>query len=244
MVDHEAIPNFMAAMIMPYPVKDPAILEKIKAGDTITADVVMQEGNGYWLENIVITGHADDAPKPASTLHIPEPGEAVPDFPLTNQNGRGVSLAAYHGKVLLMTFIYTRCPFPEFCPRVSGEFLTVYHDLQKDPALAGKVRLLSISLDPAYDTPKVLREYAFSLTKKKDDAVFKQWEFAAPKVSDLPKMANYFGLSYQEEKGVITHSLSTAVIGPDGKIFKWYHGSDWKAVDLMNDAAEVLRTSA
>jgi protein SCO1/2 len=245
MVDHEAIPDFMAAMIMPYPIKDPAVLEKVKAGDLITADVVMQEGHGYWLENVVVTGHEDEPPaKPAAALHIPAPGDSVPGFLLTNQDGRRISTAAYHGKVLLLTFIYTRCPFPEFCPRVSGEFLTVYHGLQKDPALAGKVRLLSVSLDPAYDTPKVLREYAFSLTKKRDDAVFRQWQFAAPEVSGLPKMANYFGLTYQEDKGVITHSLSTAVIGPDGKIFKWYHGSDWKAADLMKDAAEALRTSA
>ena len=102
-------------------------------------------------------------------------------------------------------------------------------------------RQTTISFDPAHDTPKVLRAYGFSCANSKDPAVFSRWEFAAIPQAELPEFANYFALTYQEEGGLITHSLSTAVISPDGKIYKWYHGADWQASDLLQDIAAAHR---
>src|SRR5208282_5452465 len=118
-VEGQEIPGFMAAMTMPYPVRDAKALSFLSPGDEITADVVVA-GDGYYLENIVITkkGAPGDA-KPTGTSHQPQPGEKVPDFALINQDGKRIHLSSFRGGVLLVTFIYTRCPFPDFCPLVS-----------------------------------------------------------------------------------------------------------------------------
>jgi protein SCO1/2 len=243
-IDNEAIAGFMDPMVMPYTFKPASALDQLQPGDTITAEVVVQAAdNKYWLENVKVIGHSETpASKPAAAIHIPAPGDDVPDFHLINQNGKRISLHQYRGQTLLLTLIYTRCPFPDFCPRVSHEFAAIDQQLRADPAHYGKTHLLSISFDPEHDTPKILRAYGFSSSGSKDPALFTHWEFSAIPPDELPDFANYFALTYKEEGGLITHSLSTAVISPGGKIFKWYHGADWQASDLLQDisAAAVL----
>jgi protein SCO1 len=243
-VDNEPIAGFMDPMVMPYTVKPVTMFDQLQPGDSISADVVV-EPDKYWLENVKVIGHAaPPAEKPTATVHIPAPGEAVPDFRLVNQNGKPISLREYRGQTLLLTFIYTRCPFPDFCPRVSHEFAAIDRQLRANPARYGKTHLLSISFDPAHDTPKVLREYGFSCAGGKDPALFAHWEFSAIPSAELPEFADYFALTYKEEGGVITHSLSTAVIAPDGKIFRWYHGADWQASDLLDDIAAASHSAS
>ncbi len=243
-INGDAIPGFMEAMAMPYKVKPATTLNHLLPGDSLSADVmVLQPDAGnedappdYWLENVRVLGHIDPAPAAAAnSLHMPAPGEDVPDFSFTNQAGKQISLKQYRGNVLLVTFIYTRCPFPDFCPRMSSNFAEIYKQLDANPALAG-TRLLSISFDPEHDTPKVLHDYGFSVAHTHDAAVFSRWEFAAPSAADLPNIARFFALTVKPEGGLITHNLSTAVIGPDGKIVKWYHGGDWQPSDLIKDA--------
>jgi protein SCO1/2 len=245
-INNEPIPGFMDPMVMPYTIKPPAMLTQLQPGDSITADVVVQPDNTYWLENVKVTGHSKaPADKPTATVHIPAPGDQVPDFKLINQNGQRISLHQYRGQTLLLTLIYTRCPFPDFCPRVSHEFAAIDRQLRSDPARYGKTHLLSISFDPAHDTPKVLRAYGFSCagSRSKDPALFAHWEFSAIPSAELPEFADYFALTYKQEGGLITHSLSTAVISPDGKIFTWYHGADWQASDLLQDIAAVAHSA-
>jgi protein SCO1/2 len=240
-IDGEAIPGFMDAMIMPYTFKPPAMIDQLQPGDSITADVIV-DSDKYWLENVKVTAHSPaSAEKPTAAVHIPQPGDAVPNFRLVNQSGKNISLHQYRGQTVLLALIYTRCPFPDFCPRVSHEFSAIDQKVRADPGRYGKTHLLSISFDPAHDTPKVLRAYGFSCANSKDPAVFSRWEFAAIPQAELPEFANYFALTYQEEGGLITHSLSTAVISPDGKIYKWYHGADWQASDLLQDIAAAHR---
>jgi protein SCO1/2 len=242
-IDNEPITGFMDAMVMPYSFKPGSLINQLQPGDSITADVVV-EGDQYWLENVKVTGHSQlPAEKPAASIHIPAPGDDVPDFKLVNQNGRTISLHQYEGQTLLLTLIYTRCPFPDFCPRVSHEFATIDKQLRADPSRYGKTHLLSISFDPEHDTPKVLRAYGFSCAGGKDPALFKRWEFLAIPKTELPDFARYFALTYQEDGGLITHSLSTAVISPNGRIFKWYHGADWQASDLLQDIAAAHAAS-
>jgi protein SCO1/2 len=118
---------------------------------------------------------------------------------------------------------------------MSSKFSEIYKQLGTNPALAG-THLLSITFDPQHDTPKVLRDYGFSMAHTREPALFDAWEFAAPSPADLPKIADFFALTVKPEGGLITHNLSTAVIGPDGKVVKWYHGSDWPVSDLIKDA--------
>ncbi|HLW86612.1 MAG TPA: SCO family protein [Candidatus Sulfotelmatobacter sp.] len=252
-IDGDAIPGFMDAMAMDYKIKLAADFSQLAAGDSISAEVVVaekkDEAPDYWLENVKVTGHAKPASgkaddKPTTELHVPNVGEEVPDFEFTNQNSRRISLKKYRGQVLFVTFVYTRCPFPDYCPRVGAQFEKLHQQLGADPTLARKTHLLCISFDPEHDTPKVLRDYGFSLAHSHDAALFDSWEFAVPAAADLPQIARYFALSYKPENGLITHSLSTAVIGPDGKIVSWYHGSDWQVADLVKDAAGALRAQS
>jgi len=243
-IDNEPIPGFMDSMVMGYAIKPAAELNQLQPGDSIAAEVVVQ-GEDYWLENVTVTQHGSSpAPKPAATLHMPSPGELVPDFALTNQDGKRISLRQFQGGTLLLTFIYTRCPFPDYCPRVSHEFAAIDRQLRAEPARYGKTHLLSISFDPAHDTLKVLRGYGFSCAGSGDPALFSRWEFAVIPAAELPQVADYFGLIYKEEGGLITHSLSTAVISPNGRIFKWYHGSEWQAADLLQDAAAAAHPAS
>jgi protein SCO1 len=237
-VDTEAIPGFMEAMIMPYTIQPAFMLGQLQPGDLITADVVV-EPDKYWLENVKVTGHTQlpAGEKPSASLHVPAPGDEVPDFKLLNQSGKRISLHQYRGETLLLTLIYTRCPFQDYCPRVSHEFAEIDKQVRADPARYGKTHLLSISFDPAHDTPRVLREYGFSCAGSKDPSLFAHWEFAAIPQDELPSFADYFALSYKEEGGLITHSLSTAVISTSGKLFKWYQGADWQVGDLLQDVA-------
>jgi protein SCO1 len=243
-VDAAAIPGFMDAMVMPYRVEPASELDQLKVDDVISADLFV-EPDKYWLENIKVTQEATGpSPKPAAALHIPVPGEAVPDFTFTNQSGRRISLKQYRGKTLLLTFIYTRCPFAEYCPRITSEFAEINSQLKSDPALFAKTHLLSISFDTVHDTPKVLRAYGYSYAHTQEPSLFRHWEFAVPKASQLPEVAGYFGLTYVRDGNTITHSLSTAVIGPDGHIFKWYHHNDWQPAQLIKDATDALQATA
>jgi protein SCO1/2 len=239
----ESIPGFMDAMTMPYEIHPPAELGQLSPGDTIEAEVVL-ENDKYWLENVRIIQHAAaPPPKPSAALQAPAPGDLVPDFRFTNQNGQRISLRQYRGQALLITFIYTRCPFPDYCPRISRQFAEINRRLRTDPALEAKTHLLSISFDPAHDTPKVLRAYGLAAAGSPPATLFRHWEFAAPAAAELPGLARFFGLTYLEDGAVITHSLSTAVIGPDGRIAKWYHGSDWQPDELIRAAADALHAA-
>ena len=243
LIDGDSIPGFMDAMAMTYKVKPVATLTQLLPGDSISAEVVVlrdadsEVPPDYWLENVKVLKHIDPAPAAAAnSLHIPTSGENVPDFSFTNQSGKHISLKHYGDQVLLVTFIYTRCPFPDFCPRMTSNFAEIYKQLGTNPSLS-RAHLLSISFDPEHDTPNVLRDYGFSVAHTHDPALFTRWEFAVPSAADLPKIAAFFALTVKPEAGLITHNLSTTVIGPDGKIIKWYHGSDWQVSDLINDVA-------
>jgi protein SCO1 len=246
-IDGDAIPGFMDAMAMSYKIKPASALNQLTPGSVISAEVVMVQPDAdsanaapdYWLENVKVTGHSNPAPKAANTPHTPEAGEDVPDFSFRNQDGARISLRQYRGKLLFVTFIYTRCPFPDFCPRMSSNFAEIYNQLDSNPVLAD-ARLLSLSFDPEHDTPKVLRDYGFSVAHTHDPILFRRWEFAAPRAADLPKIADFFALTVVPQGGLITHTLSTVAIGPDGKILAWYHGGGWQVSDLIRDATSAL----
>ncbi|HXQ26345.1 MAG TPA: SCO family protein [Candidatus Acidoferrales bacterium] len=239
-VDGQEIPGFMAAMTMPYPVRDAKALASLGPGDEITADVVVTDSGAY-LENIVVTKKGSGGAKPTGSSHTPQPGENVPDFAFIDQDGKRIHLRSYRGDVLLVTFIYTRCPFPDFCPLVSKNFAQIYAALKKDPALDSKIRLLSVSFDPANDTPAVLKRYAETFRKTTGGDPFDRWEFAVVPAKDLSKVTDFFGFSYTLEEGQIVHSMSTTVISPAGTVYKWYEDSAWSPADLLQDAAQVLQ---
>ncbi|MFY9940370.1 MAG: SCO family protein [Silvibacterium sp.] len=239
-LDTEAVPGYMDAMIMPYTLKNAGIISELHPGDTITADLFTSNANSI-LDNIVIVGQAKADYKPPVAYKPLNPGDAVPDFKLLNQSGKLIHIAQFRGKVLLVTFIYTRCPLADYCPRMSRNFAKLDKALAADPALYTKTHLLSVSFDPAYDTPAVLRSYGGSYTGNYSEENFTHWDFAAPPEKELPDVLKFFLVGATPERDrTITHSLSTIVIGPDGRIFKWYPTNDWTPEQLLSDVKQLL----
>lgn len=238
-VYNDDIPNFMQPMTMPYQVKDLTVLDRVQVGQRIKASLVVTDAES-WLEGVEVTGKATDkSSQPRSQSQIPNEGDVVPDFTFTNQDGHRVHLGQYKGKVVLITFIYTRCPMPDFCPRMTQNFLDLEKSLKMDPRIYGRTHLLSITFDPEFDTPKVLRQHALSTTPIPAAELFGHWEFLAPKPQDLDKIAQFFGLSKFKEKDQITHSLSTAIIDGDGKIYRWYSANSWTADEVLQQTRKV-----
>jgi protein SCO1/2 len=239
-VNHEAIPGFMGAMAMPYPVVDPRALEQLSPGDQITADVVVSP-NEIHLENIVVVKKSDGKTSPLGAQLQPSDREVpVPDFTVVNQDGKRIRLAQYRGKSVLLTFIYTRCPLPDYCPLITHNFAEIEKELVKSPALYSKTHLLSISFDSQYDTPRVLRNYARAFAAERGPQTFEHWEFATVPAAEKNAVTKLFDVFVTEEQGQITHSMSTVVISPDGRVCKSYNGNDWKPADVLAD----LRTCA
>ncbi len=237
-LDGDNVPGFMAPMTMDYKLKDPSVLSELHPGDLISATILVhQSPEGYsdpQLDNIVIVGQARPDYNPAVHYHVPAPGDTVPDFKLLNQSGRTIHLDQFRGKVLLMTFIYTRCQLADFCPRMSHNFARIDHALAADPVLYNQTHLLSVSFDPAYDTPQVLRSYGGAYTGNYTNERFLHWDFAAPPEKELPALTQFFnvGVTPGDSKS-LTHSLSTILIGKDGKIIAWYPTNDWSPATVL-----------
>jgi protein SCO1 len=242
-VDTDAIPGYMESMIMPYTLKDPGIVSELHPGDTITADLYTSNATSL-LDQIVVVGQAKADYKPPVAWKPLNPGDPVPDFKLLNQGGKLIHISQFRGKVLLVTFIYTRCPLADYCPRMSRNFAHLDKLLAADPALYAKTHLLSVSFDPKYDTPAVLRSYGGSYTGLYTEEKFAHWDFAAPPEKELPDVLHFFLVGATPEKDrTITHSLSTIVIDPKGRIYKWYPSNDWTPEQLLSDVKQLLQHS-
>jgi protein SCO1 len=241
-LNHEAVPGFMDAMTMSYKLKDPGVISELHPGDRITAKLLVRKnGDEYQdavLDQIVVTAQARPDYKPSVQYHVPTQGDSVPDFKLTNENGRAIHLGQFKGKAVLLTFIYTRCPLPDFCPKMNHNFAEIDKALAADPGLYAKTHLLSISFDPKDDTPAVLKGYgqAYAGVGTK----FAHWEFAVPPATELNEMAKWFDLGISPaEDGTITHSLSTVLIDKDGKVAAWYPTNDWSPADVVTKIKSV-----
>jgi protein SCO1/2 len=167
-----------------------------------------------------------------------KPGDEVPNITLRNQGGKEIRLHNYRGKALLLTFIYTRCPLPEYCTLMSNNFARIDRQLQQDPEVYARTHLLSVSIDPKYDTPQVLRSYGAAHTERYEKETFAHWEFASG--DQVKELAQFFGLRYFDEKDQIIHGLKTVIIKPDGTVAKVYTGNDWKPEDVANELKRVL----
>jgi protein SCO1/2 len=238
-VAHEEIPGYMAAMTMPFAVRDDWAFAALAPGRRITATLVVQ-GDRSWLENLSISdGAADRGAVTVEKAAAGGVGSQVPDFMLSNQDGRPIHISQFRGGALLITFIYTRCPLPDYCPLMTNQFLSLYRSLVKEAPLLARTHLLSVSFDPAFDTPQVLREYAERYLRGDVTEALKHWAFATGTAEEIRKMAGYFGLEYWAQGGQIVHSLRTAVISPEGKLVRLYSGNDWTPGDLLREVRDL-----
>lgn len=227
-IAHEEIKDYMAPMTMPFTLREDWAFEVLKTGDQIAATLVV-DGAESWLEDIVITQESADtnAPGPTGVVEA-KAGAEVPDFGLVNQNDQPIHLGQYRGKTLLLTFIYTRCPIPDYCTLMSQNFAQIESELAKQPELYQKTHLLSISIDPEYDTPAVLRSYGAAHTGKYSDEKFGHWEFATGTKDQVKGVAQFFGLRYYADRDQIVHGLRTVIINPEGKVVTVYPNNAWK----------------
>jgi protein SCO1/2 len=241
LVKHEDIPGFMPAMTMPYTVKDAALLTDRAPGDLITATLVVESTRGY-LTAITKTGSAP-IPEDARTtipaaagIALLRPGDAVPDTTLIDQDAKPIALKDVAGAAAAITFIYTRCPLPQYCPLMDRRFAEVQALVAKDPALAGKVRLWSVSFDPSFDRASVLKAHAGKLGA--DPSV---WRFATAEEEIVDRLAARFGVNViREPDGTITHNLRTAVIDRSGNVTAILDHNAWTAEDLIRELKAAL----
>ena len=231
-IKHGDIKGFMPGMTMPFHVKDAALLDCCEPGDLVKARLVVESATGY-LSAIERTGHAPLAGAAAAPrVDILNPGEPVPEIQLTDETGRARRLSGFRGKVLAVTFTYTRCPLPDFCPRMDQHFKQVQSSVLADAGLRDRVMLLSITFDPAFDTPAILQAHA-----RHAGADPRVWQFATGEEHDIDAFAARFGISIIREPSNpadITHNLRTAVIDSGGRLHTILNGTDWAPAELID----------
>ena len=234
LVDHEDIKGFMPAMTMPYKVSEPGLLEGKEPGDLVTATLVVEDVNAY-LSTLTTTGHApirNAAAGPAITdADLLKPGDVVPEGAFVDQSGAARPLTSLRGHRVALTFIYTRCPLPDFCPLMSRRFAAIQDEIRTSPRL-NDVRLVSVTLDPDFDTPSVLDKHAAAL-----GADPRLWYFVTGTRDDVLAFGKQFGVLTEpgEAEGVVVHNLRTAVIDAEGRLVSVHSGSMWTPADLVAD---------
>jgi len=237
-ISHQDVKGYMPAMTMPFSLPDKQTLSHIQSGDSITATLVV-DGSHVWLEEVITSRQSAPTSGPTTVVE-PNAGAEVPDFHLVNQFGKNIRLHDYRGKTLLLTFIYTRCPVPEYCTLMSTNFLDADRQLQKNAELYARTHFLSISVDPEYDTPAVMKSYGSAHTEKYEDETFAHWEFATGSKEQIKSIAEYFGLTYVPESDQIVHNLRTVIIGPDGSVKQVYRDNKWKPEEVVTEIEKVV----
>lgn len=239
-IAHEEIPGYMEAMTMPFSVKDPKEISGLKPGDTVTFRLNVNETEG-WIDRLVkVDTIVTNTVSPAEeTFHISpmvdelKVGDKVPNYTFTNELNKVVSLERLRGKAVAFTFIFTRCPFPDFCPRLNNNFSEVARLLNRRPSGPYNWQLLSISFDIKRDTPPVLLDYA---RKFRYDP--SSWSFLTSDLLTVEALGEHFGLTFWKEGESLSHNMRTVVLDPEGRVQKIFIGNKWTPAEL---AAELLK---
>jgi len=232
-IQHENIPSFMPSMTMPFVARDPKEIASLKTGDAISFRMRVTQKD-FWIDNVKKVRREDvdvSEPKPTTSSESTErskEGDAMPLFSLTNQNGQHISLNTFRGHPFVLTFVFTRCPLPNFCPLMSNNFERLQTAFKIGSGALAETRLLSITLDPEFDTPQVLKEYG---TFHHADP--RMWTFATGDEKQIDALTRAFSVYRQTEGGTISHGLATVLIDKDGKIAKLWRGNAWKPDEVI-----------
>jgi protein SCO1 len=238
-IKHDEVPGYMKAMTMFFDVKDTNELAGIEAGDPVSFRMIVTETYG-WIEQIKKTGpKRNDAPTtgPLRLVQDVEPlqvGDPLPSYQFTNQFGQPFDLARLRGKAIAINFLFTRCPFPTFCPQTARYFAQTQEKLSTMTNSPTNWHLLTISFDPEYDTPAVLKSYAQSYNYNSE-----RWTFATGALIDITAIAEQFGLTFYRDEpgGLPNHSLRTVIVDATGRVQRIIAGNEWKPDELV---AEIV----
>jgi len=240
-IKHQAIPGYMPAMTMPFDVKDTNELTGLKPEQPISFRLTVTDTDG-WIDNIRKLGPIAEAPVEVSSpqlVRAVDPlkvGDPLPEYRLTNQFGHTITTTQFKGQALAITFLFTRCPFPTFCPRLANDFAETQEKLLTLPAGPTNWQLLTISFDPQFDRPAVLKAYA-----EAHHYDSKHSTFATGDLGDISALGDLFGLAFwHDSTGSITHNMRTAVIDANGRLQKVFEGKDWTSAEL---AAEIVKAA-
>lgn len=239
LIRHEAIPHYMPAMTMPFEVKDTNLLRGIEAGDAVEFHLLVTPKAG-WIDSITrLNSNGQDAVAPAG-FHISralpplDEGDLLPEYHFSNELGQAVCLSQFKGSVLAFTFFFTSCPYPDFCPRMTGNFAEAAKELKAMTNAPALWQLLSISFDPANDSPSRLRTYA--LAAHYDP---RHWSFLTGAEPQIEELADQIGEQYWREGAGIGHNLRTVVVDPRGRIRKIFVGNKWTVAELIQEMAQA-----
>ncbi len=247
LISHDAIPGYMDAMTMPYRVADPSLLQGLKPGDKIDFTLVVSSTSSY-ISRLKV--HKFDSlerdPEQVRRLELLDQamrsqsvppltaGQTAPDFSLTDQSGHHITLSEFRGKVVAITFIYTRCPLPDYCIRLSNNFARLQQRF--DARLGRDLVLLSISFDPEHDQPDVLARYAATFK-----ANLAGWHFLTGELASVKHVCAMFGVNFWPDEGLMTHSLHTVIVGREGKLVANLEGNQYTAVQLGDLVETALK---
>ena len=245
LLKHNAVPGLMSAMTMPFRAKPRQLLDGLRVGDLVKAQLVLRGADAY-LTSLERVGSAPieteaSADPAAAGFDVLEPGELVPAQRFVDQRGRPRTFSAWHGRVVAVTFVYTRCPLPTFCPLMDRRFAAMQRVVNANASLRRQLHLVSITFDPQHDTPAILTEHAKQLDA--DPAV---WTFLTGEQDEIDQFAARFGVSVArkgEDASGIIHNLRTAVIDKSGKLVKIYNGTDWTPQQLIHDLETIAAGS-
>ena len=228
-IEHEEIPGYMPAMTMAFNVKDMEAVAGLTQGDQV-GFVFHVDGKASYADSFVVTGKEVPAivgilSKKNKALKV---GDKLPDFNLVNEMGQPINPESFGEQYTLMTFIFTRCPVPEFCPLLASKYFEVQSHLLGDEFPSAKLQLLSVTLDPEYDTPQILRNYS-----KRVGANPALWSFATGSSDQIQSLSQALQVRSSSRKGLIDHTLSTALISPQGELVKLWSGNRWNSQDIF-----------
>ena len=233
-IQHENIPGFMPSMTMPFMPRNAKEIADLKIGDAIAFRMAVTQKD-FWIENVKKVRREDvNIAEPKRTTPVSADGNArlkegdeMPPFSLTNQNGERISFDTFRGQPFVLTFVFTRCPVPNFCPRMSNNFQELQTAIKTSTGTLAKTHLLSITLDPDYDTSKVLSDYAGF-----HHADGQIWTFATGDGKEIDSLTRAFSVYRQNEGGTLSHGLATALINQGGVIERIWRGNAWTPAEV------------
>jgi protein SCO1 len=245
-IEHEKIPDYMDAMTMLFDVKDTNELTGLAPGDNISFRMIVTEDDG-WIDRVTrlgittpIVANPPDSFRRAREVEPLKIGQAMPNYNFTNEFGKLISLDDFKGKAVAFTFIFTRCPYPDYCPRMSKAFEAVQTQLKSASSGPTNWHLLSITIDPQFDTPTVLRNYA---TTYRYDS--NRWSYVTAELIDITAIAEQFGLLFwrpdPNQVAGINHNLRTVVLTASGKVHKIFPENTWKPEDVVAAVTEAAK---